>query len=179
MQSHAIKSAPSRDTTPWYTHRWPWLLMLGPFLVIIAGSVTIWLAVTRQDALVVDDYYNQGKAINQDLRRDRIATSLGLSFNGRYDVASGQLTGKVVGLSGPVTGNVRVRLNHPTLPEKDIHLVAPLDARGQFSIALPMLDRAVWQVLIESEQRNWRLNGEWKWPEQLAVSIKADVPAAD
>jgi hypothetical protein len=162
---------------PWYTHRWPWLLMLGPFLVIVAGAVTIWLAVTHQDALIVDDYYRQGKAINQDLRRDRVASALGLSFSGRIDAASDTLSGSVVAGGVPVRGKIRLHLAHPTLPEKDIQLLAQLDANGHFRMALPLLDRAVWQLLIESEQRDWRLNGAWRWPEQTTLTLVADVPA--
>ena len=30
---------------PWYRHRWPWLLMLGPFVVVVAAAITLWLAV--------------------------------------------------------------------------------------------------------------------------------------
>lgn len=29
---------------PWYKHRWPWILMGGPFLAIIGCAITIWLA---------------------------------------------------------------------------------------------------------------------------------------
>lgn len=178
---HASTLIPPRadKPAPWYKHRWPWLLMLGPFLVLIAGSVTIWFAVMHQDALVVDDYYTQGKAINQDLRRDRVATALGLSFKGQYDAASDTLSGAVLAASGPVTGKVRLHLAHPTLPAKDIQLVAPLDVSGHFRVALPLLDRAVWQILIEGEQRDWRLNGEWKWPEQKAITLAADAPPVE
>jgi hypothetical protein len=164
-------------SAPWYTHRWPWLLMLGPFLVIVAGSVTVWLAVTHQDALVVDDYYRQGKAINQDLRRDRVASSLGLSFNGQIDAVSDTLSGNVLAAGKPVSGKIRIHLAHPTLPEKDVQLLAPLDANGHFRVALPLLDRAVWQILIEGEQRDWRLNGEWRWPGQTTLTLSADMPA--
>ena len=71
-----------KEVAPWYRHRWPWLLMLGPFAVVVAGFVTMWISFTGADALVVDDYYKQGKAINQDLRRDRVAATLGLG--GQY-----------------------------------------------------------------------------------------------
>ncbi len=53
------------------------------------------------------------------------------------------------------------------------------DAQGEFSVALPMLERARWQVLVESENRAWRLLGGWKWPQQQAVALVADrAPAA-
>ncbi|MDB5935308.1 MAG: cytochrome oxidase assembly protein, partial [Massilia sp.] len=37
---------------PWYTHRWPWLIMLGPAVVIVGGSFATYLAITRPDAMV-------------------------------------------------------------------------------------------------------------------------------
>ena len=33
-----------RDSGPWYTEPWPWLLMAGPFVAIIGCVVTIVLA---------------------------------------------------------------------------------------------------------------------------------------
>jgi hypothetical protein len=179
MQIVSLNSDPAICAKPWYVHRWPWLLMLGPFIVILAGSYTMWMAFSRQDAMVVDDYYKQGKAINQDLRRDRIATALGLSFNSRYDPAAGKLNGMLLSFGAPLAGKISIHLAHATQPEKDLRLAAQLDRHGEFSIALPMLERARWQVLVESERRDWRLAGAWKWPQQEIVAIKADLPPAD
>ena len=61
--------------------------MIGPVLVLVGGVVMIWLATSRPDAMVVGDYYKQGKAINQELRRDRVASKLGLAFTASYDAA--------------------------------------------------------------------------------------------
>lgn len=66
------------DNRPWYKERWPWLLMAGPAIVIVAGAVTVWLAVVSNDGLVTDDYYKQGLAVNQQLHRDHQAGNLGL-----------------------------------------------------------------------------------------------------
>lgn len=159
---------------PWYAQLWPWLLMLGPVAVILAGIHTTWLAFSRQDAMVVDDYYKQGKAINQDLRRDRAATALGLSFHGRYDAAAGKLHGRMLGFGVPISGKISIRLTHATQPEKDLKLDAQVDSAGEFSTGLPMLERGRWQVMVESERRDWRLSGVWKWPHQQIVDIKAD-----
>lgn len=177
MKPTALNSNAS-SARPWYTQRWPWLLMLGPFIVVLAGSYTGWLAFSRQDALVVGDYYKQGKAINQDLRRDRVAASLGLSLNMRYDAAAGRLLGTVHS-TAPQTGKLELHLAHSTLPEKDIKLEVLPDSQGDFSVSLPMLERTHWQVLVENEKREWRLSGNWKWPQQKAIDIIADMaPAA-
>ena len=165
--STAMNSRPE----PWYRHRWPWLLMAGPVTVLIAGAITMWISFSGADALVVDDYYKQGKAINQDLRRDRVAASMGLSLTLRFDAASGTLKGEVRGIDKSSTLNLS--LIHPTMPAKDLRLVAVPDGDGNFSVALPLLERALWQVQLEDAARTWRLHGSWAWPQQKNTDIQA------
>ena len=57
------------DNQPWYKDRWPWILIAGPATVVVAGFITLWMAVVSDDGLVTDDYYKQGLAINQTLAR--------------------------------------------------------------------------------------------------------------
>ena len=56
---------------PWYREPWPWLIMLGPAVVIVAGVITTVIAFKTSDGLVADDYYKQGLAMNKTLARDR------------------------------------------------------------------------------------------------------------
>ena len=164
---------------PWYTHRWPWLLMLGPFIVVVAAMYTGWVAFSRPDALVVDDYYKQGKAINQDLRRDRAAVRLGLRVDAKYDAAAGRLTGTIASLGAPLAEAIELKLIHSTLPGLDIYLNTRSDIRGNFAIALPMLERARWQVLVQDHGREWRLSGVWTWPQQAEIQIRAATAQLD
>ena len=62
---------------PWYREPWPWILMSGPFAVVVAGLVTAWIAVANDDPLVVDNYYKEGLAINRVLERDHVAAQGG------------------------------------------------------------------------------------------------------
>lgn len=166
----------AQPPAPWYRHRWPWLIMLGPFLVVLAGGYTMWLAYTSQNALVVGDYYRQGKAINRDLTRDRAAVRLGLQFALRYDAASGRLLGNISGAGKAVRGPMTLKLIHSTRPEKDIVLPVIADADGNVSASLPMLDMARWQVMLEDQDRSWRVGGVWPWPQQPAVTLSASQP---
>jgi hypothetical protein len=169
-------SIPAPPGQPWYAQRWPWLLMLGPAIVIVAGIHTTWVAFTMQDALVVDDYYMQGKAINQDLRRERTAAAMGLRAQLRYDAARGMLAGQLSGKLTPANLPIKLQLIHSTLPEKDIRLSARTDANGAFEIALPIFDKARWQVMLEDDGTDWRLSGPWLWPAQRDVAL--GVPAS-
>lgn len=163
---------------PWYTHRWPWLLMLGPALVLVAGAITGYLAVTREDAVVVDDYYKKGKAINQDLRRDKEASRMQLAFSARHDPSLGTLEGTLTSSGKPVTAPFRIRLAHSTLPHKDMVLEAVPGADGRFSAALPLFEQARWRVVVEGHGGDWRLVGAWQWPQQRALELRADPEGA-
>lgn len=174
MQSPAIKKPRDSAPRPWWEQRWPWLLMLGPFIVLLAGFYTGWLAFSQADALVAGDYYKRGKAINQDLRRDKAASALGLSAVLRYDVARGILTGKIDSAQHAVPRRVTLRLAHATQPAKDIMLELKPAEDGVFGAVLPMLERSRWQVLLESGQREWRLEGNWNWPLQREITVRAD-----
>lgn len=163
---------------PWYAQRWPWLLMLGPATVIVAGAYTTWIAFSRQDALVVDDYYKQGQSINQDLRRDALASRLKMQIRLNYDATEGKLDGVLKSGVGAMAQNIRLHLIHPTLPQNDMAFDTRTDAAGRFEIALPMLQMTRWQIQAEDQQRSWRLTGEWTWPQQKQVDIKADTGSA-
>jgi uncharacterized protein len=155
---------------PWYRHRWPWLLMIGPVAVLIAGTITTWISFSGADALVVDDYYKQGKAINQDLRRDEAAARLGLTASLRYDAVTDSVSGRLEGNDKPAA--LIVQLLHPTVPEKDVRTLVKVDGDGSFAFHLPLLDRAYWKVQLEDQDRQWRLQGSWRWPEQKQTDIR-------
>ncbi|WP_343730898.1 FixH family protein [Duganella sp.] len=157
--------------TPWWKQRWPWLLAAGPAIVAVGSIYTAYLAMSAPDALVVGDYYKQGKAINQDLRRDHVASQLGLSMALGYDAASGTLSGRI---NRKDSGPLLLHLSHATLPEKDIKLVLVPDANGRFSANLPLLERSRWIVLVEGQKREWRLAGAWSWPAQRGIALLPD-----
>lgn len=163
----------STQQKPWYKQRWPWLLMIGPAWVIVGGIIMTYLALGTPDALVVDDYYKRGKAINQDLRRDEAAARLQLAFDANYSPARATLDGSVSQAGKPLASALHLQLVHSTQPEKDLKLEVRSGPDGRFSVPLPELERARWSVLVEGPERDWRLSGEWKWPEQRAVSLKA------
>lgn len=68
----------NEDQCPWYKQLWPWLLISLPASAVFGGIATFVLAVNSPNALVADDYYKQGLAINQQTERLRTAAELGL-----------------------------------------------------------------------------------------------------
>jgi uncharacterized protein len=56
-----------QDDKPWWHYGYVWLMLSGPFAVIVASVITVNLALQSPD-LVVDDYYRKGIEINKTLR---------------------------------------------------------------------------------------------------------------
>ena len=65
MKSPASSFHAERVARPWYREPWPWLLMAGPFVVVIASLACAWVAIDSDDGVVAQDYYKQGLAINK------------------------------------------------------------------------------------------------------------------
>jgi uncharacterized protein len=63
-------NAPPPRRSPWWTYGHVWLLISGPLAVVIAGFVTLWLALGTPDPLVAEDYYRRGLEINKTLSKE-------------------------------------------------------------------------------------------------------------
>ncbi len=148
------------DTRPWYQEPWPWLLMLGPAIVVVAGFITLYLAASGQDGLVVDDYYKQGKTINQSLHRDAVARQIGITATVTFDQANDQLNVILRRADGQaLPASISVVLVHATRSGADkIVTLSPLE--NGYTGKLPSLGAGKWNVLIEDTQKKWRLQKE-------------------
>ncbi len=63
------------DTKPWWQFGHVWLIIAGPLLVVIASFITLYLAISRPDPVIENDYYRKGIEINKTLdeQRDNLA----------------------------------------------------------------------------------------------------------
>jgi hypothetical protein len=53
--------------TPWWKFGHVWLVLAGPAIVVIASFVTFYIAVSRPDPVLSEDYYQKGIQINKTL----------------------------------------------------------------------------------------------------------------
>lgn len=75
---------------PWWKFGHVWLVISGPLVVVVAGFVTLYLAVRTPDPLVTEDYYRKGIEINRTLQADRPAAgSLAPAMAARNHAATG------------------------------------------------------------------------------------------
>ncbi len=51
---------------PWYRQFWPWFIIALPASAVIASFITLYLAISRPDPLVVDD--EEYRRLNSELK---------------------------------------------------------------------------------------------------------------
>ena len=136
--------------------------MSGPFLVVVAGAITTYLAVVSNDGLVDDDYYKQGLAVNQMTARDQRAINLGLQADLMQSTEQASLRILLRGNAGAVLPEkLNLRISHPTRAGVDQKLVLHQDGSGAYAGKLDRPLTGRWHIALEDDNREWRLAGEW------------------
>lgn len=146
------------DTRPWHLEPWPWILMAGPVVVVVAGLITAWIAVKTSDGLVTEDYYKKGLAINQTLASSEQARQVGLLAGVRIkgDSLSVRLQAKDLTFTLPPT--LLASISHPTRAGLDQSSVLIRSGDTYYgTVHLPVAGH--WLMLLEDEKKTWRLLG--------------------
>jgi hypothetical protein len=147
---------------PWYREPWPWILMSGPAIVVVAGIYTAWLAIDSNDGLVDDDYYKQGLAVSQRMARDNEASGLGLVAEIVVGGNGQELRLFLTARESAVLPEVLVlRLVHPTKAGADQAAKLKRDSAGFYVGSLASPVRGRWHASLEDEGRKWRITGDW------------------
>lgn len=144
------------DTLPWYRQGWPWALIALPASAVIGGIVTIIVAINSPNALVVDDYYKEGLAINQEKDRVRHAGDLQLTA-----LVRGNDNGSIA-----VTLDARQPVNDKSLVLEIIHitradfdrtLILQRNADGSYGAPLAPLQSGTWYLKLHNADNDWEV----------------------
>lgn len=81
-----VSSQSQVQPAPWWKFGHVWMVIAGPAIVIVAGFVTLWLALSRPDPVIAEDYYKRGIEINQTLAHPE--KSLAPALKGRNHAAT-------------------------------------------------------------------------------------------
>lgn len=72
---------------PWWKFGHVWMILAGPMVVVVAGFVTLYLALRTPDPVVTEDYYRKGVELNKTLAAD--PASLAPAVQARNHAATG------------------------------------------------------------------------------------------
>lgn len=135
----------------WYRQPWPWFLIAGPSIVVVASLATTVIAVRSDDGVVAGDYYKQGLLVNQRLPKSglvtpHVAATVSLSAGGEV---------RVHPEAGDVQGDfMRITLYHPASGVRETLTLARNDA-GDFIGNVSQSHPGRWIATVESQ--SWPL----------------------
>jgi hypothetical protein len=163
-----VVQPPVRRPRPWYREVWPWALMAGPAIVVVAAMVTVWLAVATDDGVIADDYYRRGLVINQELQRVRRAEAMHLGAV--LDVAaSGALRLRLEALPAGAAAPpwIDVKFTHATRAGLDQAARLPRGEDGTYTGRIAPAPPGRWLVSVEAD--------DWRLPTVEAQTVAGEV----
>ena len=155
------------EINPWYKQFWPWFIMALPASAVVAGIITIIIAVNNPDGLVKDDYYKAGLGINRTLEREQNAATLGLSAAVKWQPQQQQVSIQLEALQPVNSERLLLNLIHPTRSGQDMQVPLLHQGNGRYTGLLAEAPAGGnWYLFITPEDETWRLNGRARLPEQ-------------
>lgn len=151
------------ENQPWFRNPMVWMVIFFPALAVVAGIITIIIAVKTDDGLVVDDYYKKGLEINQVIKHDQAAKQFGISAFVDTNSETGEV---VVKLSSVETieypAELSFKLIHRTLSGNDqITTVSRIGESAEYrGYIKPPVIEGRWAIIL-SERDIWRIKKEF------------------
>lgn len=141
------------STRAWHQEPWVWTLIAIPFTAVAFGFFMLYTATIYKDDLVVDDYYKDGKAINQRLAMDEAAARLGV-------IAVLDASGGLV-VEGASDAALAVNFYHVTSRDLDRQYVAVPEEDGFYRVEEGFGDLfnkpGIWYLEVRGVDANWRV----------------------
>jgi len=162
----------AEQNRPWYKERWMWFVFSIPAISIPLGITMIVLAINTNNAMVVDDYYVQGKSINQRIERDNYASTYGVSAGINFINSVVMIDLKSTDASLQLPNSITLQLVHVTQESRDINVKLMRDENGVFSsnsfdqkeslnrLASEIQSRAQYRIHLLPDNNQWRLVGK-------------------
>ncbi len=150
----------AQDTTPWFRQFWPWFVISIPAATVCACVVTITIAVTTADALVVEKGRGVDVQTDEFLRQEQRARELGVRANLSVDSVSGALILVTERLPVATIGpTLHLEFAHPTMADRDFSLaLTPTAEENTHTAFLPSRLNGRWYVSLE-QAGDWRITG--------------------
>lgn len=155
---------------PWYRQFWFWFVF-GPLIfIIIMCGFTVSIALKNSDDVIIDNYYKQGRMINQTLDQDKRARALGLQADLRFDRTTGEVILRFPQLPADtslVPRTLLLLMGHPVKAAEDREVLLTSIAPGQYRGELTSEPLYAWYLTLypvtdldERNQAEWTLSGQ-------------------
>jgi len=169
-QREVMNEANEEIVKPWYRQFWFWFVFSPLIYIIIMCSVTVTIALKGADDVIIDNYYKEGRMINQALEQDKRAQELGLSGDLSFDRTTGEIS---LTIANPPTDatlmpeQLLLMMGHPVKAAKDQLITLTAIAPGKYRGELKNAPDYSWYLtlypvkdLALRKEASWTLSGE-------------------
>ncbi len=155
----------TNDSGPAYRQPWFWFVMT-PLIVVVCVSLSfVTVSLYHADDRVVDNYYQQGRTINQSFDQEARARELGLLANLRFDQQTGEVLLRLEASperSAPLAERLLLMIGHPVDADRDqrVELVQVREGVYRGDLVRALSHRRYLTLLPELEPERMR-DAEW------------------
>lgn len=186
MRDAVMVDPNDESTKPWYRQFWFWFVF-GPlvFIIIMCGF-TVSIALKGADDVIIDNYYKEGRMINQALGQDKRARELGLRGDLRFDRTTGDIILQLANApidDALIPQQLLLMMGHPVKAAKDQLIILTAVSPGYYRGELLSKPEYSWYLTLypisdiaNRNQAPWTLSGEINFQSgdttQLAPRVK-------
>lgn len=164
---------PAQDR-PWWKEPMIWLIAGLPTVAVIASITTYFIAAHEPDGLVKANYQKEGFAmVAPSTPADRLAAELGLTA--RLTARNGQFELTLRGDLATRPKQLALTFVHPTQENQDIHILLAHSRELSYIAPTPDMGSGKRILVLEPEDRAWRITGHWTAPFSGMTELVADT----
>lgn len=160
------------ESSPWYRKAWPLLLFIPPVGAVLGGVLTVILATQSPNALVVDDYYKEGLAINQ--QKHRLETAREEQLEGLLRSDGKRLTLSLRSGNTTDDGILQLQFIHATRADLDRSIQLAPTGEGKYSASVPELPAGIWYLRLRPADNRWEIRARMKGGKHFQARLNSD-----
>lgn len=163
------------DPQPAYREPWFWFLMAPLIFVVFLGAGLVSVAFIGADDRVYDDYYQQGRLINNRFASKEAAKTLALRGDLSFDAEVGEVWLQLRGEAEPE--QVYLQLSHPSQADMDHQLVMQRASPGRYRAEFHRPYSGRWYVFLlapaDFPGERWKIAFELDFVRSSAAAFDA------
>lgn len=155
-----IDNTPPR---PWWKEPMVWLVTGLPAIAVVASFTSYYLAARDPDPLLKSEYSKVGLAMVATASSPyKVAAALGVSA--RLASSNGQFELMLTGRLATLPKQLSLSILHPSRENMDIHVLLAHAHDLTYIGAVPDMGSGKRTLVLEPEDRGWRITGQWMAP---------------
>lgn len=158
------------SSSVWYKEPMFWLAFTPVTLGVIFGLTLLYIGIKNFDGTVHEDYYKEGRAINQSFERDRLAQQLDLQASLTFTPT--QLQMLLTGQLERFPDQLVLLMENPTRSALDFSIPLQHMGNGRYQGNLPQTPNNDWDIKLYGAEREWRLYARAHFPRETPVILE-------